>query len=215
MKNAFKIFAFALASLSLTACSDDKSNKSYDDYKKYVSDHHDNSDKYYDRDWNEIENEYKEVQRNAEADMANWNDERKAEYESMKLNWDVYRESYMAEKNRRDALEGSKMVMKAILPDGISEDMSNVDNSNILAVHKHFVEAVEGMKDSMTREQWDYAEILWERLGTRKNELEKEMKTETNLAIAEQKIAYSAIKATNRPVAKSDENAAAKEDGKQ
>jgi len=215
MKNSIKIIAFALSGLSIVACNDNKEkDKSYDDYRAYVSDHRDNSDKYHDRDWSEIEKEYIEVQRKAEADMENWNDERKAEYESMKMNWDSYRENHLAETTRRDAMAGTKMVTKSVLMDGINEDMSNVDNNNILAVHKHFVSNVEAMKDNMTREQWDFVEILWERLGTRKNHLEDNMTAGVKVDIAKEKLAYGAIKATNRPVAKSEENQEAKDDHK-
>lgn len=215
MKNSIKIIAFALSGLSIVACNDTKEkDKSYDDYRAYVADHRDNSDKFHDRDWSEIEKEYVEVQRKAEADMENWNDERKAEYESMKMNWDSYRENHLAEVTRRDAIAGTKMVMKSILMEGINEDMSNVDNNNIQAVYKHLVSNVDAMKDNMTREQWDFVEILWERLDTRKNHLEDNMTAGVKVDIAKEKLAYGAIKATNRPVAKSEENQEAKDDHK-
>ena len=101
--------------------------------------------------------------------------------------------------------------MNSLLPEGIQEDLSDVTNANILEVYKHFVSAVDAMKDNLTREQWDHVEIMWERLDTRKNELEKDMKADVKLAIAEQKVVYGAFKVANRPVAKGEENADAKD----
>lgn len=209
-------FIFLIAISISVACNDkNKSDdKAYNDYKAYVNEHHDRSDQYYDRDWDEIENEYKEMRAKAEADMSNWSNERKAEYENTKQNWEAFRENHTSEKNRRSVAEGTKLIMKSVLPDGIKEDMSNVNNDNIMATYKHFVGGVRGMKDNLTREQWDYVEILWERLDTRKNELENNMKTATKLEIATEKVEYGSIKATNRPVAKTEENMDAKDASK-
>ncbi|MBL0341361.1 MAG: hypothetical protein IPP71_10715 [Bacteroidetes bacterium] len=66
-------------------------------------------------------------------------------------------------------------------------------------------------KDDLTREQWDRVELLWEALGTRKNEVERELKSSDNIKIAEQKVRFGAIKAANRPSAKLEENAEAKQ----
>ena len=80
----------------------------------------------------------------------------------------------------------------------------------MLEVHQHFVSTVDALKDNLTREQWDRVEMMWERLDTRKNELEGDMKSDVKMAIAEQKIVYGSIKVANRPVAKGEENADAK-----
>ncbi len=215
MKNLFQIMLLAFITVSI-ACNDSKKtdDKAYNDYKMYVTEHHDRSDQYYDRKWDEMDAEYKQVRDKAEADKNNWSDERKAEYENMNRNWDTFRENHTAENNRRSVVAGTKMIMGSVLTEGIREDMSNVTNENVLAVYKQFVGGVRGMKDNLTREQWDYVEILWERLDTRKNELENDMKTTVKLEIAEEKVEYGTMKATNRPVAKSDENMEAKEEKK-
>lgn len=215
MKNPIKIMAIAILGFAVVACTQEKkSDKAYEDYREYVMEHQNNADKYYEKKWDEIEAEYTEKQQRAEEKMENWNDQMRAEYETLKQDWQSYRESYVAEADRKEKEVSDKMLLGTLLPEGIREDMSNVNNSNIIEVHKHFVNSVEAQKDNMTREQWDKTEILWERLDTRKNELEKEMKSGVKMELAEQKLKYGAIKAVNRPVAKSEENAEAKEKDK-
>ena len=51
-------------------------------------------------------------------------------------------------------------------------------------------------------------EYLWEKLDDRKDQIEKEIKANDELALAEQKLKYTGIKAVNRPVAKTEEEAA-------
>src|SRR4030095_3062460 len=184
-----------------------KSDKAYEDYRKYVMEHQGNAEKYFDKKWDEIEAEYKEKQQQAEEKMDKWNDQMRAEYETLKQNWQSFRDNYVAETNRREKEASDKLVLSTLLPEGIHEDMSNVNKNNIVEVQKHFVKSVEAQKDNMTREQWDKTEILWERLDTRKNELEKDMKSGVKMELAEQKLKYGAIKALNRPVAKTEENA--------
>ena len=52
---------------------------------------------------------------------------------------------------------------------------------------------------------------MYEALDTRKNEVEKELATKDNMAIAKEKVRFVTIKAMNRPTAKEKENSDAKE----
>ncbi len=211
MKKLLAIVMFTISASIFVACSNEKkTDPAYDDFKTYVSSHRDSVQTYYDNNWDDLQANYDEKKNKAEAKMEDWNDNMKAEYASLQADWDSFKEDYQAEMKRKDDLKKTEEVMMNILPAGISEDMTNVNAANILDVHTHFVTYIEDHKQTMTREQWDKIELLWEALGTRKNQLEKEIKTSDNLKIAEQKIKFGAIKATNRPSAKMDENSEAK-----
>lgn len=208
MKNLI-IIALATAVFGITSCSEKKTPQSFNEYRDYVTEHRNNPDAYKDRDWTEIELEYDEQRMKAERDMKDWSDEIKSEYASLQSDWESMKAEATAERERMN--QGSSSLYSNLLPQGINQDLTNVTAANILQVHENFVNYASANKDVMTREDWDQTELLWERLGTRKNELEKEISGSDNLKIAEQKVRYGAIKATNRPVAKANENADAKE----
>lgn len=215
MKKTLSIILLAFTGAAFTACSENKqADRKYEDFKEFVSERRDSVDRYFDREWAEMENEYNDKRMKAEEKMNEWPEETKAEFESLQNDWEQFRSEYEVEKNRRDMEQKTADMLKNVFPEGISNDMNNVTSSNLLAIHTHFVDYVSAHKDDLTREQWDRVEFLWEALGTKKNEVEKDLKTSDNLKIAEQKLRYGAIKAVNRPVAKAEENEAAKEEAK-
>ena len=212
MKNQLLIILITISSIAFTSCSEEKkADKDYEDYKEYVSETRDSVDHLYDREWNELENEYNEKKMKAEAKMNEWNEATRSEFVALQNDWEAFREKYDDEHNRRAMEIKTAAIENDILPQGIAADMSNVTTANILDVHTHFVSYVSDHRDEFTREQWDRIEFIWEALDTKKNEVEKELKSGDNLKIAEQKVKYGAIKATNRPVAKAEENAEAKD----
>lgn len=213
MKQILSITLLAIGCLAFASCSDEKkADKAYDDFKEYVSERRDSAEAYYDKNWDELESEYNEKRLKAEEKIANWNDEMRAEYASLQSDWESFKEDYLSEKSRRENMVKTQTIVENLFPSGISSDLTGVTAANILEVHTHFVNYVELHKDEMTREQWDRVELLWEALGTKKNEVEKDLKTSDNLKIAELKIKFGAIKATNRPSAKIEENADAKKE---
>lgn len=213
MKQILSIIALTVGSFAIVACSEEKkAEKSYEDFKAYVSERRDSAEAYYDKDWETLESEYNEKRVKAEEKIGDWNDEMRAEYASLQSEWDSFREDYVNEKERRDNITKTDALLVDLFPTGINSDLSAVTAANLLEVHTHFVNYVEVHKDEMSREQWDRVELLWETLGTKKNEVEKDLKSADNLKIAELKIKYGAIKATNRPTAKMEENAEAKKE---
>ncbi len=213
MKKILSVIALTVGSIAFVACSEDKkAEKSYEDFKEYVSEHRDSAHGYYDKEWASMEAEYNEKRNNAEKKIGDWNDEMRAEYASLQSEWDSFREDYLSEKEKRENVMKIDAMIVDLFPTGINSDLSAVTATNLLEVHNHFVNYVEVHKDEMSREQWDRVELLWETLGTKKNEVEKDLKSADNLKIAELKIKYGAIKAANRPSAKLEENADAKKE---
>ena len=70
---------------------------------------------------------------------------------------------------------------------------------------------IRGYKNNYTREDWDEINVLYEALDTRKNAVEKDLKTSDNLKIAGLKIRYAAINSTHRGGTKVKENTEAKQ----
>jgi hypothetical protein len=213
MKKILSIIILAFGSIAFVACSEQKkADRSYDDYKEYVNDHRNNTENYYDREWNELEAEYNERRMKAEAKMDEWNAEMKTEYAQLQNDWESFKYDYIAEREKKEAEQLTSAMTAEMFPGGIAADMSNVTADNLLEVHTHFVNYVEMHKDNLTREQWDLVGVQWEALGARKNAVEKELKTADNMKIAEQKVKFGAIKTANMPTAKAEEKSEVKSD---
>ncbi len=213
MKNQIKAFLLILTAFAVISCTrEQKSDQAYNDYREYVIEHQNNTEKYLDRQWAEIEQEYNEKQNKAEAKMDSWNDQMRAEYQTLKQNWESFHENHTAELKAREQQKADEILMSSLLPEGINHELTNVTSSNVVEVYKHFVNNVEARKDNLTKEEWTRVENLWDRLDDRKDQVEKDVKAGDEIILAEQKMKYTGIKALNRPVAKTEENVAKEKD---
>jgi len=205
MKSLLSIILIGISCVSFVACTEEKkADRAFDDFKDYISERRQNMDKYYDKEWTELDNEYNEKRSKAEEKLNDWSEETKAEFASLQSEWEAFREGYENERARRNAEKQTASIMNNILPDGINNDLSNVTAANLLEVHTHFVNYVEVHKDEFTKEQWDKIQVLWKSLDEKKDLVEKDLKKGDNMKIAEQKLRYGTIKAVNRPVAESE-----------
>jgi len=76
MKQILTIIALTVGSIAFVACSEEKkAEKSYEDFKEYVSEHRDSAAAYYDKEWATLETEYNEKRQKAEEKIGGWNDE--------------------------------------------------------------------------------------------------------------------------------------------
>lgn len=172
--------------------------------------------------WKTIENEYQQRLAMADKDTAALNEEYKAKAEASKAKYEALKAKYeLAIKEQEDKMTAStnnnyrKILRDRLFGEGkIGDDMnfSFVNAGNILSVYKNFVNTVADNKDKYSREDWDEIKVLYEALDNRKNTVEKEgLKGSDNLKIATLKVKFVAIKALNRPGAKVEENAEAKQ----
>lgn len=166
--------------------------------------------------WANVEAGYHAKAVKAEAASVN-NEEEKKKVEEAKSDFEAYKAKYTEElqKKKDEEVYAKKQAFRdALFGEGkIGADISFawVDAKNIRGVYENFVNVVEANKDNYSREDWDEIKVLYEALDTRKNEVEKELSSKDNMAIAKQKVRFVAIKATNRPMAKAEENHEAKE----
>ena len=188
------------------ACNKNKS-EAYDDYRKYVTTKVDSADRYFDREWDELERDYEAKKANVDRDIDKLDDKTKAEYRELDDRWNKFKAEYQDHRTQKDM----ETFRSKLLPADVSNDFSNVGPDRLLAVYTYFVDYVDNHKDEFTREQWDQIELLYERLDTHKNEVEKNLPSGDNGKIATQKLRYAAIKTVNRPTTKPEENEKAKE----
>ena len=206
------------AMISFVACEkkNDEATVTRKELRDYVDSVKKADAEYSDTYWANVEAGYHAKAVKAEAATAN-DEEEKKKVEEAKSDFEAYKAKYTEElrKKKDEEVYAKKQAFRdALFGEGkIGADInfSWVDASNIRGVYENFVNVVEANKDNYSREDWDEIKVLYEALDTRKNEVEKELSSKDNMAIAKQKVRFVAIKAVNRPMAKAEENSEAKD----
>lgn len=178
--------------------------------------------------WNAIENRYAYKLKNAEVAAEGKEerkevDENKEEFEAIRTKFEPKNPSASeVGKTEEIKTEEAPVHKKQALRDAlfgqgkIGSDMSFswVNAKNIRSVYENFVASVKENKKDYSREDWDEVKVLYEALDTRKNEVEKELESKDNLAIAKRKVEFASYKAVERPLSKVEENQDAKDKDK-
>jgi hypothetical protein len=204
--------------LGFVACNSSK-NKEAETSRKELNDYIDSvrnvTPEYTTTYWSAIDDGYKTRVTKAEAYATE--ESQKKELEKSKNDYQELKSKYDAEvqKNNDMQVANKKQQFRdALFGEGkIGTDMSFdwVTAANIRSVYENFVNAVDANKKNYSREDWDEIKVLYEALDTRKNEVEKDLASKDNMKIAKEKIRFSTIETTHRPLAKVSENSDAKQ----
>ena len=218
------LIAAAIVSIGFTACNNAGKAKDAEVLNVYVDSVEGLTPVYTTENWTAIDNGYQERALKAEAEYATLDAEGKAKADASKARYEALKAKY--ELNMKQAEAAAKMEpantapnFRKVLRDRlfgegkIGDDMqfAFVNADNIHGIYKNFVDIVADNKNTYTREDWDEINVLYEALDTRKNAVEKDLKTADNLKIAALKIRYASIAATHRGGTKVKENADSKQ----
>ncbi len=222
------LIAAAIVSVGFTACNNENKEAKQDAelLNMYVDSVENASPVYTVENWTVIDNGYQERAAKAEKNLAALTAEEKAKAEASKARYEALKAKYEftikeneATARLNTATDGTSPNFRKVLRDRlfgegkIGDDMqfAFVTGDNILGVYQNFVNAVADNKSNYTREDWDEINVLYEALDTRKNAVEKDLKTADNLKIASLKIKFASIAATHRGGAKVKENTESKQ----
>ncbi len=215
------MIAVAIVTVGFTACNNAEP-KSTEALNLYVDSVENATPVYTTENWTAIDNGYQERLAKAEVDYAALNAEAKAKADASKARYEALKAKYelkMKENEAAAAAANTAPNFRRVLRDRlfgegkIGDDMQFgfVTADNILGIYQNFVDAVADSKNNYTREDWDEINVLYEALDTRKNVIEKDLKTSDNLKIAGLKIRYASIASTHRGGTKVKENTEAKQ----
>ncbi|MBK9530891.1 MAG: hypothetical protein IPO42_03645 [Chitinophagaceae bacterium] len=215
------MIAAAIVTIGFSACTA-KESKEVEVLNTYVDSVENLTPVYTTEYWTVIDNGYQERLALAEKDYAALDAEAKTRADASKARYEALKARY--EQNIKDAQAAAnpapgspnfrKVLRDRLFGEGkIGDDMqfAFVTGDNILGIYQNFVDVVADNRNSYTREDWDEINVLYEALDTRKNAVEKDLKSSDNLKIAGLKIKFASIAATNRGGTKVKEN----EDSKQ
>jgi hypothetical protein len=219
------LIAAAIVTIGFTACNNENKEAKQDAemLNTYVDSVEGLTPVYTVENWTAIDNGYQERALKAEKNLAALTAEEKAKAEASKAKYAALKTKYeftikenaaTANLNAATAPNFRKVLRDRLFGEGkIGDDMQFkfVTADNILSTYQNFVDAVADNKNKYTREDWDEINVLYEALDTRKNEVEKDLKTSDNLKIAGLKIKFAAISSTHRGGTKVKENNDAKQ----
>jgi hypothetical protein len=223
MKKINLLVTAAITVAGFTACnsSSDAAKQDAVNLNNYV-DSVDKSTKVYTvANWSAIDNAYQERVVVADKNAADLSaeekaklEESKAKYAKLKMEYEEKIKEADAKANAATTSDYRQVLRTKLFGEGkVGADMKfdYVTADNILDVYKNFVNTVDDNKNNYSREDWDEIKVLYEALDTRKNAVEKDLKSGDNLKIAGLKVKFAAIKATHRGGTKGAENEAAKQ----
>jgi hypothetical protein len=222
------LIAAAIVSVGFTACNNENKEAKQDAelLNMYVDSVENATPVYTVENWTVIDNGYQERAAKAEKNLAALTAEEKAKAEASKARYEALKAKYEftikeneATARLNAATAGTSPNFRKVLRDRlfgegkIGDDMqfAFVTGDNILGIYQNFVNAVADNKSNYTREDWDEINVLYEALDTRKNAVEKDLKTADNLKIASLKIKFASIAATHRGGTKVKENTESKQ----
>jgi hypothetical protein len=215
------LIAAAIVSIGFTACNNAEP-KNAEALNMYVDSVENLAPVYTTENWTVIDNGYQERALKAEQDYAALDaegkakaDASKARYEALKAKYELnLKEKAAAEQLAATAPNFRKVLRDRLFGEGkIGDDMNflYVTGDNIRGVYQNFVDVVAENKSSFSREDWDEINVLYEALDTRKNVVEKDLKTNDNIKIAGLKVRFASIASTHRGGTKVTENTEAKQ----
>lgn len=195
--------------LLLASCDNHKEPESYTKFKTYAESVEDKTED----NWKEFEVEYKTRQDALERDMERLSEKEKKEYQRLQDQFDSKkmemekRMEESAEEERMNAEMNSPSQKMYVIVNSPERNLAleGVTAENIASVYTNFVDFIKVNQDAMTLEEWKEAEIIWDALNERKNVVEPNLESESNMKIAKEKIQYGTLKTKNKPGAKIDE----------
>ncbi len=218
MKKVQLLVGVAVLAVTFTSCKNEeqeKAEKSFDRYEKYVDSVNTVTETEALANWKAIEAGYEN--RVSEADMAlvNMKDQTMAQnrLDKSKLKYSEFKSKVEASVPK--PLDRKTVIRNSYFGNGIvagdSMDFSWVNKDNILKVYDDFYNEFNKNKDSYSREDFDEIKALYEALDSRKNTVEKEGLTSSdNNKIASIKFKFAPKFKWERMGAKAEENAEAK-----
>lgn len=200
-RNVFTIGIMALVALGFTSCKDEKqaqAEKTVNNYVVYVDSLESVEAEEAKANWEAIDASYQAKISEAEASVAETNDEAmreklavsKAKYEALKAKYQAELEA-----DKVKVKTPNQLVRDRFFGEGkVGEDMNFawVNKDNILQVYQDFYDSYKENKENFSREDYDEVKLLYEALDSRKNTVEKEgLTTEDNNKIASIKFKFA------------------------
>lgn len=219
MKKIIKPLGFFLILVAFTSCKSEQEKKTElltNNYVKFIDSLVNVGTDAAAAKWDNIEKDFdkKTDELNIEVDKLEDKSTLERIINESTVKYEVFKSEAIKKKVLLDAKDTKLIRNKQLFGvDYINNDTKFewVNKDNILDVYTQFVTTVSTNKNKYSREDWDEIKMQYEALDSRKNTVEKEgLTSDDNMKIAGLKLKFAPMYRLNRMIAKSEENANAK-----
>ena len=214
LKTGMAILASAVMIWSCSGSSGNSLSQQLDSLKQYIDSVSSTAAGYTAEKWEAIKEGYNAKAEALEGSKDNMSEEMKQQYAGIQEKYSALENTFKEKMKEQADNDYKKQLRASLFGEGmVGDDMkfNFVTADNIRSYYERFVNTVDKNQNNYTREDWDEIKLLYEALDTRKNEVEKNLSSKDNMAIAKLKIKFSAIKSIKRPFSKIKENEEAKQ----
>jgi Skp family chaperone for outer membrane proteins len=207
MRKPFRIvglLASALIFSSLvffTAC--DNANKeddvAYTEYRTYVVSVRDTSDRYFDRDWADLEREYNEKKAKADAKLEQMDEKAKAEYNQLEADWQNFKARYEERRKQRESEERLNTLRTSLVATPTDLTFASVPATDIRAAYDRFIETVRANRGDYTAADWNEVNQIFNALKARRKEINDDIPKDDRARITTLEVEYETTLAVMEP----------------
>lgn len=182
MKSTFQIFSILLiaASLLVSSCSATKEQQVEDDladFRAWVSNATSNVAERTEEDWKRAREDFKMRTGELDSRMDNFSSEMKQDYQNLKQEFQDADEEYQRSLTEEDLSEWERRLL------GRWADLASINENNVQEAYITYMENVRAMKSNWDDTDWEMAKRVLETLNDRKDEIEGNIPTETEVKI--------------------------------
>lgn len=183
MKKEMKLtllLSLLLSIISLGSCTTTRETEVEDelgDFRNWVSRETSQLADRTEEDWEQAKQDFKTRTKELDQKQNQFSAELKEEYKQLKQEFNEADEEYMSARSEARMAERQQELL------GQSADLSTITAANIREAYITFMENVRTRKSEWTNEDWDMAKMVLQQLNDRKDEINTEIDTDTEVKI--------------------------------
>jgi|GEM_PF-1653002 len=206
------IWSGALLLVVLASCTDQtaaRRQQSLSDMQAYVKAHKDSIDQYLDKSLDQMDQELNEKKAVVDSGLDKLSEDSRKAYDRTLQDWDSVKVQYTARhavKAQAAQIERVGKIHQSLAKSAKKLDFSDLGGADMAAEYDNFVTNVKANKEIYSSEDWTSVNKLWKDLNHRRKAVKADISAPDMKKINKLRLEYTAIKAVNRPIAKSSDD---------
>jgi hypothetical protein len=207
------LFASVLALSSIfafTSCDrtthDNDNDTAYGRYRGYVVSVRDTSDRYYDRNWDELQREYEARKAEVDKEKDRLDDKAKAEYNDLEADWQEFKARYDERHMQRDNEDRIIKLRSTLVATPSDLTFGSVGGTDMRATYERFIETVRANRETYSTQDWNEVNAIYNALKARRQAVMDEIPKEDKMRIQNLEIEYETKVMVNKPFSPDEKN---------
>lgn len=195
----------------LSACNnagdrDGDGDTDYTAYRGYVISVRDTSDRYYDRDWADLEREYNEKKAKVDAKADKMDEKAKAEYNQLDADWQAFKARYEERRNQRDSETRLTKLRSDLVATPSDMTFGSLNGADILPAYNRFIETVRANREAYTTQDWNEVNVIYNALKARRQAVMNDIPKGDKMRIQNLELEYETKVMVNKPFSEDGNN---------